>query len=571
MAATGLPEKRKDHAILMARFARDCLRKMLQVVQKLEVRLGPDTADLGMRIGIHSGPVTAGVLRGEKARFQLFGDTVNTAARVESTGTKNKIHLSTETAELIRAAGHDDIWTLPRKKQVDAKGKGKMNTHWLAYTAQGQKTSSSAGTSFRLDANLTYRSESSDDEETPATTEILEDSKQEKLDRSIDWGVANLTLLLKRVIAMRGGMDKSLDTRPMPALAGGSSSSVLGEVKDIIELPSQERDYPISASNVELPPEVYFQLRDFVKTIALMHKENPFHSFEHATHVTQSVTKLLTRVIAADVAESKRTTKLHQYTYGITSDPLAQFAVAFSALIHDVDHPGVPNATLVQEQTPNAVRYKNKSVAEQNSVDVAWELLSNPYYADLRSCIFTNDTEFQHFRQLVVNSVMATDIVDKELGAARKKRWDTAFNDLSEHGSGHGEPEAMLDANRKATTVIEHLIQASDVSHTMQHWHMYLKWNQRFFNECYKGYLDGRTDKDPSEGWYQGELGFFDFYIIPLAKKLKECQVFGVASDEYLQYAEANRREWEAKGKTIVGTYLENYRRRARAIPISSS
>ena len=40
----------------------------------------PSTADLGMRVGLNSGPVTAGVLRGEKARFQLFGDSVNTAA-----------------------------------------------------------------------------------------------------------------------------------------------------------------------------------------------------------------------------------------------------------------------------------------------------------------------------------------------------------------------------------------------------------------------------------------------------------------------------------------------------------
>lgn len=68
----------------------------------------------------------------------------------------------------------------------------------------------------------------------------------------------------------------------------------------------------------------------------------------------------------------------------------------------------------------------------------------------------------------------------------------------------------------------------------------------------YKAYKDGRTQKDPIEFWYKGEIGFFDFYIIPLAKKLKDCGVFGVSSDEYLQYAMSNRDEWERKGKSVV-------------------
>ena len=57
--------------------------------------------------------------------------------------------------------------------------------------------------------------------------------------------------------------------------------------------------------------------------------------------------------------------------------------------------------------------------------------------------------------------------------------------------------------------------------------------------------------------WYKGELGFFDFYIIPLAKKLKKCGVFGVSSDEYLNYAMSNRQEWEARGQEVVAEMIE--------------
>lgn len=50
-------------------------------------------------------------------------------------------------------------------------------------------------------------------------------------------------------------------------------------------------------------------------------------------------------------------------------------------------------------------------------------------------------------------------------------------------------------------------------------------------------------------------------YIIPLAKKLKECGVFGVASDEYLTYALENRKEWEVKGRGVVRQMIENVER----------
>ena len=101
-------------------------------------------------------------------------------------------------------------------------------------------------------------------------------------------------------------------------------------------------------------------------------------NFEHASHVTMSVTKLLARIVAPDI-DTESSENLHDHTYGITSDPLTQFAVILSAVIHDVDHQGVPNNTLVSESAAVAQAYKNKSVAEQNSVDLAWGLLMDDF------------------------------------------------------------------------------------------------------------------------------------------------------------------------------------------------
>jgi hypothetical protein len=220
-------------------------------------------------------------------------------------------------------------------------------------------------------------------------------------------------------------------------------------------------------------------------------------NFSQASHVTMSVVKLLSRIVAPNEYMSDGKTMestLHDHTYGITSDPLTQFATVFSALIHDADHAGVSNAQLVKEKAAVALQYRDKSVLEQNSVDLAWHLLMNSDYRQLRSMIYQTDAELRRFRQLVVNSVMATDIVDKELKTLRNLRWDRAF-------ANKGMDDANM-TNRKATIVIEHLIQASDVAHTMQHWHIYRKWNERFFMECYQAWKEGRAEKDPSIGWY---------------------------------------------------------------------
>ena len=55
-----------------------------------------------------------------------------------------------------------------------------------------------------------------------------------------------------------------------------------------------------------------------------------------------------------------------------------------------------------------------------------------------------------------------------------------------------------------------------------------------------------------------GEIAFFDHYVIPLSKKLRDCGVFGVSSDENLSYATSNREEWVARGREVIAEMLES-------------
>ena len=564
VAVTGLPEPQKDHAVIMARFARDIMNKMEKVTRELELTLGPGTADLKLRIGMHSGPVTGGVLRGERSRFQLFGDTMNTTARVESTGVSGCIQMSSETADLLIKAGKQ-VWIKQRDECVFAKGKGSMQTYWLTNfrehrDAESDGNSASSGPDNGIDLDDFVVINEHDGQGVTVTQHMA---------RLINWNFEQLAGLLKQIVARRSvsqfqSVSMSTTTNDTDIFSADCNvTSPIDEVQEIIALPefdASANHQCMDVAEIIIPPVVMYQLKAYVTWVAQMYKNNPFHNFDHASHVVMSVIKLMSRIVApTDQHMDDNAATLHDHTYGITSDPLTQFACVFSALIHDVDHLGVPNTTLVAEHTDVASKYNNRSVAEQNSLDLAWnELMDESKYIELRALLFTDHAELIRFRKLVVNGVMATDIADKDLKTLRNNRWDKAFIKAEHPNDAVSSKQDQRDAvNRKATIVIEHLIQASDVSHTMQHWHVFRKWNQALFEEMYEAYRTGRAATNPADFWYQGEIGFFDYYIIPLAKKLKDCGVFGVSSDEYLNYAMKNREEWEMRGPEIVMEMVE--------------
>jgi len=124
MVASGIPVRNgEDHAREIARMS----LKLLEAVRSFKIRHRPEE-QLKLRVGVNTGPCCAGIVGIKMPRYCLFGDTVNTASRMETYGEPLRIHISSETATALASFG---TFQTELRGELEMKGKGTVTTYWL--------------------------------------------------------------------------------------------------------------------------------------------------------------------------------------------------------------------------------------------------------------------------------------------------------------------------------------------------------------------------------------------------------------------------------------------------------
>jgi len=296
---------------------------------------------------------------------------------------------------------------------------------------------------------------------------------------------------------------------------------------------------------------VKVQIRDFVGEIAETYTAAEFHNLAHAMHVTTSMHKLLSSTLV--------------------EDPFNSFSLVVSALIHDAGHTGMSNKILSETRHPLLKKYQEDvPIAEKNSIDIGLEIIFREEFEELRMAILPGVLDKINFTKTMFQAILVTDIASPDRVKLGLERFAVAqdeqgnyedrlcplaphMENLCNHIGLNEEVKeefrnefVMTHGELQKCVRNEHLMLISDVSHLFQHWENFIKWNFRLFKEI-KECSRQQFCNDPVEGWVQGQIGFLNHYILPLAKRSKtffnkEC------GGALVENGESNLKLWKVHG-----------------------
>ncbi|KAL3929416.1 MAG: hypothetical protein SGBAC_012222 [Bacillariaceae sp.] len=533
MCASGLINPDEYHAEKMANFALAVLECAKQVKSPV------DGSPIQLRIGIHTGSCTSGVVGTLAPHYCLFGDMVNTASRHESTGMAGKIQCSS--VHFAKCDGRQ--YNFRARGLVDMKGKGEHYTYWLdsateenaAVNEEGLKSLSSLvvkklGTKSWKKRRYFGRG----NERVPTTpNERVVLSSEALVQRQNAILFSESSLLLdesERIGRMKDDepfgegnvayavIDYETRKKSWENLDCNEISSQSKMESTIFEIMMHSLDSCIQKSEKRLQMTQEL-LRGFVSSIANTYMSKP--EGLKLRNITETLLRCNSLWESRDLNETS--------PYALGTKPWDHFVLLFSAFIHQVKHTGSTNATLESKQHLIAQMYEGMSSCQQRrSVDFAFALLEDEFEE------LYDEFNFgcPNFRSLVRKTVLSTDLenentVHKMLGKCKK------LNSMV--------CEDERQARQRNEANIGLILAMATVGQYTQSLDKFLQYSGNEYDNVLKS-----SDYDASASWYYEQSMFMKDVLLPMIKEL--TSILPLA--EYLEEgARQNIAVWDKSGQ----------------------
>eukprot|EP00741_Cyanophora_paradoxa_P017191 tig00020960_g16603.t1 len=512
---------------------------------------GADGQSFRIRIGMHVGTVIAGVIGKRKIMYDLWGDTVNIASRMESSGEPGRTQVSEECFAILKGK-----FAFEDRGTIFVKGKGELHTYFLL-SARGPGAAS--------------------DRRLPDFSSVLRAPEDQH----------PMQITVRRASALTVGSEAEEEERGRDAEREGSVIRSLESIGPDLEgvdftvwryppsaLPQLVRTMLdrlglISACKIRTQ-----ELSAFIEIALCSYSEkNPFHDAFHAADVMQFVYCCLTTVVRGRGNRSPRSPVLMGAPSSSSSGPspsapgsarrsqqpaaavlreldhVDMLALLVAALCHDLEHPAVSNAFLVRTRAPMALTYANSSPLERHHAFRCLALLERK---DLDIAAGLLPEQRARFTQLVLDTILATDMtLHGEYMTAVRARFAPG-----EGGHGHGAAEparSRFSHLDDRTLLLGLLIKCADLANGSRGFENSRHWAERIQLEFFEqGALEAELGLDVTPGFLDNgepellnatrQVGFLSAVTVPLFETL--AGLVPEVGSEFAANARANVARW---------------------------